>query len=144
MVNSRIKLIKEISQPNETKWSAWRDLFCFFGFLFYFINELKVFYLLKLYFFKFYKNSLLWYYKCNKKCTINVTKDFDMEVEIENRIREFRKEKNLSQHKLAKLVGLKRRSIMAYENNTISPSLETAYKICKVLDKDIKEVFIFK
>ena len=67
-----------------------------------------------------------------------------MDVEIENRIREFRKEKNLSQHKLAKLVGLKRRSIMAYENNTISPSLETAYKICKVLDKDIKEVFIFK
>ncbi|WP_073998722.1 helix-turn-helix transcriptional regulator [Anaerococcus urinomassiliensis] len=67
-----------------------------------------------------------------------------MEVQIENRIAEFRKEKGLSQHKLATAVGLKRRSIMAYENNTISPTLETAYKICKVLDKDIKEVFIFK
>lgn len=67
-----------------------------------------------------------------------------MDVEIDNKIREFRKEKGLSQHKLAKMVGLKRRSIMAYENKTISPSLETAYKICKVLDKDIKEVFIFK
>lgn len=67
-----------------------------------------------------------------------------MEVIIENRIAEFRKEKGLSQHRLAKAVGLKRRSIMAYENNTISPTLETAYKICKVLDKDIKEVFIFK
>lgn len=67
-----------------------------------------------------------------------------MEVIIENRIAEFRKEKSLSQHRLAKAVGLKRRSIMAYENNTISPTLETAYKICKVLDKDIKEVFIFK
>ncbi|WP_044567095.1 MULTISPECIES: helix-turn-helix domain-containing protein [Anaerococcus] len=67
-----------------------------------------------------------------------------MEVQIENRIAEFRKEKGLSQHKLAIAVGLKRRSIMAYENNTISPTLETAYKICKVLDKDIKEVFIFK
>ena len=67
-----------------------------------------------------------------------------MEVIIENRITEFRKEKGLSQHRLAKAVGLKRRSIMAYENNTISPTLETAYKICKVLDKDIKEVFIFK
>lgn len=67
-----------------------------------------------------------------------------MEVQIENRIAEFRKEKGLSQHKLAMAVGLKRRSIMAYENNTISPTLETAYKICKVLDKDIKEVFIFK
>lgn len=67
-----------------------------------------------------------------------------MEVEIENKIREFRKEKNLSQQKLAKAVGLKRRSIMAYENNTISPTIETAYKIAKVLEKDITEVFIFK
>lgn len=67
-----------------------------------------------------------------------------MEVCIENRIAEFRKELGLSQHKLAKEVGLKRRSIMAYENNTISPTLVTAYKICKVLNKDIKEVFIFK
>ena len=69
---------------------------------------------------------------------------WDMEVAIENRIREFRKEKNLSQHKLAQAVGLKRRSIMAYENNTISPTLETAYKIAKVLDKEFTDVFIFK
>lgn len=67
-----------------------------------------------------------------------------MEVVIENRIAEFRKELGLSQHKPAKAVGMKIRSIMAYENNTISPPLETAYKICKVLNKDIKEVFIFK
>ncbi|HEM9291989.1 helix-turn-helix transcriptional regulator [Streptococcus agalactiae] len=67
-----------------------------------------------------------------------------MEVVIKNRIAEFRKDLGLSQHKLAKAVGMKRRSIMAYENNTISPTLETAYKICKVLNKDIKEVFIFK
>ena len=67
-----------------------------------------------------------------------------MDVVIENRIGEFRKEMGLSQHKLAQAVGLKRRSIMAYENNTISPTLETAYKICKALNKDIKEVFIFK
>ena len=67
-----------------------------------------------------------------------------MDVVIENRIREFRKEMGLSQNALAQMVGLKRRSIMAYENNTISPTLETAYKICKVFDKDIKEVFTFK
>lgn len=82
-----------------------------------------------------------------KNGTINVTiiyKGDRMEVEIDNRIEEFRKEKGLSQHRLAKAVGLKRRSIMAYENKTISPTLETAYKICKVLDKDITEVFIFK
>ena len=67
-----------------------------------------------------------------------------MDVKIENRIREFRKEKHLSQQKLAQAVGLKRRSIMAYENNTISPTLETAYKIAKVLEKECTDVFIFK
>lgn len=88
-----------------------------------------------------YINTKSWYYKCNIISTINVTRII---MEVENRIREFRKEKNLSQAKLAKLVGLKRRSIMAYENNTISPTLETAYKIAKVLDKDFTEVFILK
>lgn len=67
-----------------------------------------------------------------------------MDVKIENRIREFRREKHLSQQKLAQAVGLKRRSIMAYENNTISPTLETAYKIAKVLEKEFTDVFIFK
>ena len=67
-----------------------------------------------------------------------------MDVKIENRIREFRKEKHLSQQKLAQAVGLKRRSIMAYENNTISPTLETAYKIAKVLEKEFTDVFILK
>lgn len=33
---------------------------------------------------------------------------------------------------------------MAYENNTISPTLETAYKIAKVLEKDFTDVFILK
>lgn len=86
------------------------------------------------------------YYKCNQKCTINVTieKGDAMDVEIDNRIAEFRKELGLSQHRLAQAVGLKRRSIMAYENKTISPTLETAYKISKVLGKDLTEVFIFK
>lgn len=67
-----------------------------------------------------------------------------MEVTIENRIAEFRKELGLPQHKLATAVGLKRRSVMAYENGTISPTLETAYKIAQVLGKDITEVFLFK
>lgn len=60
---------------------------------------------------------------------------------IGNNIAKFRKEKGLSQHRLAKEVGLKRRSIMAYENYTISPTLETAYKISLVLGKKFTEVF---
>lgn len=65
------------------------------------------------------------------------------ELAVDNRIGEYRRELGLSQHRLAKAVGLKRRSIMAYENKTISPTIETAYKICQVLGRDITEVFIF-
>ncbi|SDU80587.1 helix-turn-helix transcriptional regulator [Arcanobacterium phocae] len=61
---------------------------------------------------------------------------------IKNRIAEFRKQQGLSQHRLAKAVGLKRRSIMAYENNTISPTLETAYKISAVLEQKFTDVFL--
>lgn len=64
-----------------------------------------------------------------------------IEILIKNKIEYFRKQKGLSQHKLAKAVGLKRRSIMAYENYQISPTVETAFKICKVLEKDFLEVF---
>lgn len=70
--------------------------------------------------------------------------DKDIDIIIKNRIAEFRKEKGLSQHRLAKAVGLKRRSIMAYENYQISPTLETAYKICQVLEKDFLEVFLIE
>lgn len=66
------------------------------------------------------------------------------ELEVDNRICEYRKALGLSQHKLARAVGLKRRSIMAYENKTISPTVETAYKICQVLGRDFKDVFLFK
>lgn len=81
------------------------------------------------------------YYKCNHYI---IKGDTLGELKVDNRIEKFRKERGLSQHRLAKAVGLKRRSIMAYENKTISPTIETAYKICKVLKKDIKEVFIFE
>lgn len=63
---------------------------------------------------------------------------------MNNRIAEFRKPLGLSQHRLAKLVGLKRHSIMAYENQTKVPTLKIAYEISKVLKKDIKEIFMLE
>lgn len=65
------------------------------------------------------------------------------DIQVKNRIAEFRKELGLSQRYLAHAVGLKRRSIMAYENYTISPTVETAYKISNVLGKRVDEVFLF-
>ena len=61
---------------------------------------------------------------------------------MNNRISEFRKQLGLSQHRLAKMVGFKRNSIMAYENQTKITTIKIAYEISKVLGKDIKEVFM--
>ena len=66
------------------------------------------------------------------------------ERNMNNNIAKFRKPLGLSQHRLAKLVGLKRHSIMAYENQTKIPTVKIAYEISKVLKKDITEVFIFE
>ncbi len=63
-------------------------------------------------------------------------------IVIENRIEEFRKPLGLSQHRLAKRVGLTRYAIMNYENKKSYPTLDMAIKIANALEKDVLEVFI--
>ncbi len=65
-----------------------------------------------------------------------------MEKIIINRIAEFRKPLGLSQHRLAKAVGLKRQTIISYENNRTYPTLDMALRIAQVLKRDFSEVFI--
>ncbi len=61
---------------------------------------------------------------------------------VENRMAEFRKPLELSQHRLGKKVGLTRRTIMKYENKKLYPTLDMAVKIARALEKDVLEVFI--
>lgn len=62
---------------------------------------------------------------------------------LETKIRQFRHEKGLTQQGLADAVGVTRQTINALENARYNPSLLLAYKITKVLDKElIEEVFI--
>lgn len=63
-------------------------------------------------------------------------------IVIENRMAEFRKPLGLSQHRLAKKVGLTRWAIMSYENQKSFPTLDMAIKIANALEKDVLEVFI--
>lgn len=53
----------------------------------------------------------------------------------------YRAAKNISQDQLAKIVGVTRQTISAVEKNKYSPTLELAFKISKVLDRTIEEVF---
>lgn len=63
---------------------------------------------------------------------------------MKNRIREIRKEKNMTQEELAKTIGVTRQTIASLENGRYSPTIIVAYRITKVLGyKIIEDVFIF-
>ena len=62
---------------------------------------------------------------------------------LETKIRQFRQEKGITQQELADLAGVTRQTVNALENARYNPSLILAYKITKILGKDIiEEVFL--
>jgi len=50
----------------------------------------------------------------------------------------------MTQEELADKVGVTRQTIIAIEKSKYVPSLELAFKICKVFGKKIEEVFEYK
>lgn len=59
---------------------------------------------------------------------------------IKNRIAEIRKEKGLTQEKLAENSGISRVALSAIENGTI-PNGYTMINISKALDKKVEDIF---
>jgi putative transcriptional regulator len=65
-------------------------------------------------------------------------------VPIENDVRRLRFEAGeMTQAELAKRIGVTRQTIMAIEQNRYSPSLEAAFRIAKVFNVGVDEVFRF-
>jgi putative transcriptional regulator len=62
---------------------------------------------------------------------------------MHNRIKELRARDNLTQAKLAELVGVRRETIVFLEKGKYNPSLQLAYSISHVFNLAIEEVFIF-
>ena len=62
-------------------------------------------------------------------------------AEIINNIKVLRAEKGVTQEDLAKIAKVTRQTIIAIEKGKYVPSLELAFKICKVFDKKIEEIF---
>jgi len=61
---------------------------------------------------------------------------------IKNQIRRLRFEANeMTQEELAKKAGVTRQTIIALEAQKYSPSLELAFRIVKVFDVPLEEVF---
>ncbi len=63
---------------------------------------------------------------------------------MRNNIRKFRKEQNLRQEDLAKILGVTRQTIIAIENNKYNPTLELAMKLARHLITTVEELFIME
>jgi putative transcriptional regulator len=63
---------------------------------------------------------------------------------LKTRIKEFRARYDLTQENLAKMVGVRRETIVFLEKGKYNPSLKLAYKIAKCLDATIDELFLFE
>lgn len=64
------------------------------------------------------------------------------EAEMKNRLRVLRAERAWSQADLADHLGVSRQTVNAIEVEKYDPSLPLAFKIARLFDKPIEEVFI--
>ncbi|MBC8266604.1 MAG: helix-turn-helix transcriptional regulator [Flavobacteriales bacterium] len=60
---------------------------------------------------------------------------------MKNRIKELRARKNITQLELAKLVGVRRETIVFLEKGKYNPSLKLAFDISNFFNLQIEEVF---
>lgn len=62
-------------------------------------------------------------------------------LKIENRVHVLRAERRLSQQELADAIDVTRATINAIEGGNYNPSLELAFRLAKVFDTEIQNIF---
>ena len=62
---------------------------------------------------------------------------------MRTRIKEYRAKHNLTQERLAEMVGVRRETIIFLEQGKYNPSLRMAYNVARVLQASIEEIFLF-
>jgi putative transcriptional regulator len=65
-------------------------------------------------------------------------------AQMNNRIKVFRAEYDMTQEDLASKCGVTRQTIIAVEKNKYTPSLELAFKIANVFKQPIERIFNYK
>ncbi|MEE9365162.1 MAG: helix-turn-helix transcriptional regulator [Dehalococcoidales bacterium] len=63
---------------------------------------------------------------------------------MKTRIREYRAKLNLTQERLAEMVGVRRETIIFLEQGRYNPSLRLAHNVARALQTTIEELFIFE
>ena len=62
---------------------------------------------------------------------------------LKTKIKEYREKKSIKQSELAKLVGVRRETIVHLENGKYNPSLKLVIDIAKVFDVYVEDLFEF-
>ena len=75
--------------------------------------------------------------------SIHEVSAMDDSLVLKNRLKEYRKELNLSQDELAKMVGVSRNTISSIETGQFCPTAKLALVISIALDKKFEDVFYF-
>jgi putative transcriptional regulator len=60
-----------------------------------------------------------------------------------NRLKVLRAMHDLTQEELADKVNVSRQTVIAIENNKYNPSLELAFKLARLFDAAIEDIFIY-
>jgi putative transcriptional regulator len=63
---------------------------------------------------------------------------------MKTKIKEFREKRNLTQEALAEKVDVTRQTILFLEKGKYNPSLRLAYRIARVLNSKIEDIFSFE
>ncbi|HGM3509083.1 TPA: helix-turn-helix transcriptional regulator [Clostridioides difficile] len=66
-----------------------------------------------------------------------------MAILMKTKIKEYREKLLMTQNELAKLVGVRRETIVHLENGKYNPSLKLAMDIAKVFDTTVENLFKF-
>ena len=64
-----------------------------------------------------------------------------MAERLENRLRELREAKGLTQAQLADLIGVSRKTVNTVENGVFVPSTVVALKLAKALGSSVEDLF---
>ena len=63
---------------------------------------------------------------------------------MKNRIAQLRKERRITQEELADAVEVTRQTIISLENGRYNPSILLAFKIARLFETTIEEVFLYE
>ena len=63
---------------------------------------------------------------------------------MKNRIAELRRERGLTQQAVAELLHVSRQTVISLESGKYNPSIFMAWRIARLFERTIEEVFIFE